>query len=341
MKRIGLVGAGGVARYAQLPAYREKGIKIRALSDINPDILNDVGDCFGIKRRYLSLEEMIVKEQIEVLDVATPPSTHLDILRTASKHHLSVVMQKPFLVRQEEFTQAEALIHKCRSFKLNLSGRYVSAWKKVKELLASGGIGKPVFCTIVNQDWWDRDPSRWDNSIQHYVIYEMLIHHLDLCVYWFGIPQKICARGGHSEKQMMNMMNWVTVSLEYENGFVVQLVENWAMPEYAFSTGHPFENVLITGTDGCIKANSEQVLHSRLHENCIHAWHLARPGQVLPQEMLSKNWFFDSFGEAMEDYLERMQCEVCVQEDKNYALQLTDLTFKVVNATESDCWISV
>ena len=35
MKKIGIVGVGGVASYAQIPAYKERKIKIQAICDIN------------------------------------------------------------------------------------------------------------------------------------------------------------------------------------------------------------------------------------------------------------------------------------------------------------------
>lgn len=340
MKKLGIIGVGGVAGYAQIPSYIEKNITIDAICDINKKVLDEIGEKFKINKRYTDIEEMITKENIDIIDVATPPQTHLDILKIANKYNLEVIIQKPLIVDQDEFEDVKKLIKNNKHVKLNMSGRYVSAWKKIKELLDAQEIGKPMLCTIVNNDWWDRDFGRWDLKTKDYIIFEMLIHHLDLCNYWFGFPKKVVARGGHSEKQNMKNMNWVDVTLEYENGSIVQLIENWAMPEYDFATGHPFEDILIIGEEGVIKANSERVKISKINDNNIKVWHLSRPGQKLPMEELKNNWFIDSFGCAMKDYLDNFNNNRNEQEDKNYAIKLTDMTFKVSEATKSDEWIN-
>ena len=59
MKRVGIVGVGGVASYAQIPAYIEHGIQIQAICDINEEILNKIGDKYNIGNRYTDIEEII------------------------------------------------------------------------------------------------------------------------------------------------------------------------------------------------------------------------------------------------------------------------------------------
>lgn len=341
MKKIGIVGVGGVASYAQIPAYIEKGIKIQAICDINKETLNKIGNRYNISSRYTNIEEMIEKEKINIIDVATPPQTHLDILRIANKYNVEVIIQKPLIVDKIELEPLKELINTNKHVKLNLTGRYVSAWEKIKEILDQKEIGKPLICTIINNDWWDRERGRWDLKTKDYIIFEMLIHHLDLCNFWFGYPKRITARGGHSEKQLMKNMNFVNVTLEYENGLIVQIIENWLMPEFDFATGHPFEDILITGENGAIKANSETVKLSKIQNNDIKVWKLPRPGQKLPVESLKNNWFIDSFGCAMEDYLQHFNKNEKELEDKNYAIKLTEMTFKVSEATKSNEWIEI
>ena len=127
MKKVGIVGIGGVASYAQIPAYIEKGIRIQAICDINEEILNKIGDKYNISNRYTDIEEMIVKEKVDIIDVATPPQTHLDIIRIANKYNVEVIMQKPLIVDIKEFEQLKELINANKHLKLNLTGRYVSA----------------------------------------------------------------------------------------------------------------------------------------------------------------------------------------------------------------------
>lgn len=222
MKKVGIVGIGGVASYAQIPAYIEKGIRIQAICDINEEILNKIGDKYNISNRYTDIEEMIVKEKVDIIDVATPPQTHLDIIRIANKYNVEVIMQKPLIVDIKEFEQLKELINANKHLKLNLTGRYVSAWQKIKKILNNKEIGKPL-----------------------------------------------------------------------------------------------------------------------IGDNDIRTWKLPRPGQKLPVESLENNWFIDSFGCAMADYLDYFNKNEKELEDKEYAIELTKLTFKVSEATKSNKWIEI
>lgn len=338
--RLAIIGVGGVAMYAHLPAYEQSNIKVTALCDKNKSILELLGKKYGIEKLYTDAEEMFENEELDIVDIATPPETHMDLLKLANSYNIKVVMQKPFIVDTNQIISAKQLVNDATMFKLNLSGRYVSAWKKIKSILEEGKLGNPILCNIMNQDWWDRDKNRWDLLVDDYIIFEMLIHHLDLCIFWFGKPKRITARGSINPSQNMKKMNLLTAILEYDNGLIINIVENWGMSEYDFATGHPFENILITCTDGCISANSETVKSSLKTDNIIEVWKYPRPGQQLPSESLRSNWFFDSFGDAMKDYL-TITDENRIIEEKQYAIWISELLFKFVEATKSTEWIEI
>lgn len=338
---IGIVGVGGVARYAHLPAYLKNNMLVKCICDTNIQVANEIGQQFGISNIYSSAEEMIAKEDIDIVDVATPPSSHLEILEICARYHKRVLMQKPIIVTLDQYNQLDALINKLPSFRVNLQGRYVSAWQKVKQILESKSLGSPLLCTINNQDWWDRQPERWDNSIRNYIVFEMLIHHIDLCIYWFGRPEKVTARGGINPQQTIKNTNYVSVMLEYKSGLIVQIVENWCMSEYKFATGHPYEDILITCSNGVIKANSEMVESSQLGDNVINTFLLPRPGQILSNEMLLHNWFCDAFGEIMNDYMINGQLPDIITRDKEHALYITKILFSISRSLESDLWITL
>jgi hypothetical protein len=122
---------------------------------------------------------------------------------------------------------------------------------------------------------------------------------------------------------------------------VVQLVEDWAMPEYRFATGHPFETVLITGERGAIRATSEAVECSIAGKNTIHTWSLPRPGQALPGASLETNWFFGSFGAALAAFLRDVEAERGKDEDLQHLRSVTGLALAVGEATRSNRWVEL
>ena len=339
MKKIAIIGVGGVARYAHLPSYKSNDIEVVALCDINKNLLEEVGKEFQIKKLYQDVDTMMNEVDIDIVDIATPPQTHLELIEKLIPYKKHIVMQKPLITDPKELGIVKLAIDRSDSFKLNMTGRYVDSWRKIKTLLDSKKYGNPLLCTITNNDWWDREPNKWDLNIDGYIVFEMLIHHLDLCLFWFGTPKKLTARGGYNPAQNIKKHNWISVMLEYKNGLIVQIIENWSMSEYEFSSGHPYEDILITLDNGAIKANSECVMASKLGKNSIDIWHYPRPGQVLPGENLKSNWLVDSFGVAMKDYIANY--EKNKDSDKKYAALLTELTFKAYESLKSDIWVNV
>ena len=77
---IGIVGVGGVARYAHLPAYRSDGLEVSALCDIDERVCKDVAREFAIERTYTDPEALMACPSVKVLDIATPPDTHAALL---------------------------------------------------------------------------------------------------------------------------------------------------------------------------------------------------------------------------------------------------------------------
>ncbi|MGZ3488564.1 MAG: Gfo/Idh/MocA family oxidoreductase, partial [Isosphaeraceae bacterium] len=73
--RIGLVGAGGVARYAHLPAYRYLGLTVTAICDVDEAVARDVAAEFGVEDVVSRPELLATRDDVDVLDIATPPST--------------------------------------------------------------------------------------------------------------------------------------------------------------------------------------------------------------------------------------------------------------------------
>lgn len=340
--RIAIVGVGGVARYAHLPAYRRRGLRVTALCDVDGELAREVATEFHVPTATDDARQLAELDDFDVVDIATPPASHAGLIEIFAAAGKPMLVQKPLCVNQDEFERIGWLKTEYDPWiRLNLTGRHVSAWQKVAELLASGEIGRPFLCSIRNRDWWDREPGRWDHGIPNYIVFEMLIHHLDLCRYWFGAPKRIAARAGTSPAQRLRRANWVSAMVEYSAPDVVQILEDWTMPEFAFATGHPFEEVLISGERGVIRASSERVELSVPERNLLRVWHLPRPGQVLPGEQLTVGWFPDSFGAAMIDFLQQVNSGGGRTADWERLVAVTSDTFAVATAIGADRWVSV
>lgn len=336
--KVGILGVGGVARYAHLPSYRDFGIEVGAVYDRDDRVAREVAREFSVPLVARDIGELCA--HVDVVDIATPPATHVDLLGAVADAGKPVLLQKPACTTRADLDEIAALRDAGLRVRLNMTGRHVSAWRRVAAAVHDGVIGRPTLCTIVNRDWWDRDAGRWDHDIQQYVVFEMVIHHLDLCRFWFGPPARVAARTGAHPRQQLAQANWATVTLEYASGLVVQLVDDWTLPEFSFASGHPFESVTITGDAGAIRATSESVAIAPLGANRLDVFHRPRPGQHLPGDELTVGWFPDSFGASMRAFIDDLTAAApdVATLDWDHLLALSTDAFTVAEAATSDSW---
>jgi len=99
MKKINaaVIGCGLVAQKRHLPILnklRDK-IEIKAICDTNEKLLSIVGDKYNIKGRYDKLSDMFSHEDIDFVNICTPPKTHLPISINAIENNCNILLEKP------------------------------------------------------------------------------------------------------------------------------------------------------------------------------------------------------------------------------------------------------
>ena len=327
-----------MARYAHLPAYRQRGIEVAGLFDRDAALAQMVAAEWSVPQVYCSLEAMLGDPTVRLVDIATPPASHADLIDLVCKAGKAALVQKPLCTTRANFERIRSWRARGGRVRLNLTARHVSAFQRVSALLESGAIGTPFFCTIANRDWWDRDVGRWELEQEDFIIHEMSIHHFDLCLRWFGMPARLAARGGINPAQRMAKTNVASVMMDYGDNMLVQIIEDWTLCEFAFSQGHPFEQIVISGDRGVIRANSERVECADLTGR-IEVWHHPRPGQKLPNRQLENAWFPDSFGHCAAEMLAALDDANQAAADWDDLERLTALTLTAAEAIHATHWL--
>ena len=141
--RGAVIGAGGIARQAHLPAFLEapsvrRRVAIVALVDSAPD-LAPVDGIPLLSRR----EQLAGAPPADFIDVCTPTATHLDLTLWGLEQGYHVLCEKPVAVTRAEADRIAAaarargrLVMPCHQYRFN------PAWTKVKQWLDEGAIGR-------------------------------------------------------------------------------------------------------------------------------------------------------------------------------------------------------
>ena len=104
--RLGLVGLGWVSQVFHLPVLTKcQDVDIVAICDKDKSRARMIAERFGIPRYYSDYEQMLAKEDLDAIDVATSTDAHLPITIAALEAGKDVFVEKPIARRYTEAVQ--------------------------------------------------------------------------------------------------------------------------------------------------------------------------------------------------------------------------------------------
>lgn len=94
--KIAIVGLGGIAQLAHLPILTKlPNVQVIAVADTNRARLKAVGDRYSLKNLYQDYKEMLDKEEIHGVVIATPTDTHAEIAINCLNAKKDILIEKP------------------------------------------------------------------------------------------------------------------------------------------------------------------------------------------------------------------------------------------------------
>ena len=94
--KAGIVGCGKVAKGYHMPALlRIGGVEIAAVCDISEAEAKRTANMFDVNRYYTDLSDMLKREDLEMVDICTPPQMHAQMAIQAMEEGCHVLLEKP------------------------------------------------------------------------------------------------------------------------------------------------------------------------------------------------------------------------------------------------------
>ncbi len=94
--RVAVIGLGGMSQVVHLPILSKlSNVEIWAVAELNKSRLKSVAEKFGITRQYLDYQELLLKEDIDAVIIATPTDSHAKIAVDCLKAKKDVLIEKP------------------------------------------------------------------------------------------------------------------------------------------------------------------------------------------------------------------------------------------------------
>lgn len=186
--RVGLIGAGAIARTAHLPAYAAWGIPVVAVASRTVGSARELATAFGVPRVHDSVAALLADPDVDVVDLATGPTGRLDLIAAAVDAGKHVLAQKPLSVDAAELPRLQEVlaIAKARGIRVavNQNARWAPVWRLATLLVRDGAIGEVVGVTHLHDKPLPPLAGTPFDDVPHMLITDYLVHWIDITRCW-------------------------------------------------------------------------------------------------------------------------------------------------------------
>jgi predicted dehydrogenase len=178
--RVAMVGAGNIAKQHLRVWQRIKGVQLSAVCDVNADAAGKMAAAANAKA-FNDFDVLIRETDADIIDICTPPSSHVPLALAAMDSGRHVLLEKPMAMNS---AGAAELVAKQRESGVQLGVMHNWLFHPVvwraRTLVDRGAIGDVLSVNIQMVDSKDdemiADPKHWCHALPGGRFGECLIH---------------------------------------------------------------------------------------------------------------------------------------------------------------------
>jgi predicted dehydrogenase len=199
-----------------------------AVADTDLLRARSVAEKFGIPQAYSDYRELL-KGDVELVSVCTPPRTHASIVLDVIEARKHVLLEKPMATSVQD---AEAIVHACEGSDVKLcmmhEYRFIPCVQEAKRRLTDGRLGNVLAVAMTAHPQF---PLRWSDAAWLYDRWSMLddvgVHYLDILGYLTEAAPKRVLAIARDASERMGFFNYVQAVIELDNSCVAYLDLSW------------------------------------------------------------------------------------------------------------------
>lgn len=181
---------------------------------------------------FRSLNEAARAVHLDAVVIATPPAVHRSILETAVSHHFAVLCEKPL---SETLAEAIEMVRLASAknvpLLVGMNFRFLPVVAEARRRVRSADLGRPIYATFTylrNRASRRSDLNSYPATMEHPMLLEQSIHHLDLIRYVYSREAlNVSAHSWNPPTSTYRGDACVAMHLEMAGGLHVEYVGTW------------------------------------------------------------------------------------------------------------------
>jgi myo-inositol 2-dehydrogenase/D-chiro-inositol 1-dehydrogenase len=224
-----------------------------AVCDIRLEVAQAVADELGIQRVVQDYHELLADKDIEAILIATSTNTHAFIMKDVAAAGKHIFCEKPLALELDKIDEALAAVEKAGvKLQVGFNRRFDKSFKQVREIVASGEIGRPCILRITNRD--PDLPAMEFMRVSGGMFLDMTIHDFDMARFQVGEVEEVYATGSvliEPELKEFGDVDTNVVTLKFANG-AVGAIDNSRKAVYGYD-----QRLEVFCSNGTAMANNE------------------------------------------------------------------------------------
>ena len=206
-----------------------------AVCDIRLEVAQAVADELGIQRVVEDYHELLADPEIEAVLIAASTNAHDYIMKDAAAAGKHIFCEKPLALELDKIDEALEAVEKTGvKLQVGFNRRFDKSFQKVREIVASGEIGRPCILRITSRD--PEVPAMEFMRVSGGMFLDMTIHDFDMARFQVGEIEEVYAIGGVMIEPELNEFGDIdtnVVTLKFTNG-AVGAIDNSRQAVYGY-----------------------------------------------------------------------------------------------------------
>ncbi|MBE3040120.1 MAG: inositol 2-dehydrogenase [Chloroflexi bacterium] len=224
-----------------------------AVCDIRLEVAQTVADELGIRRVVKDYHELLADKDIEAILIATSTNTHAFIMKDVAAAGKHIFCEKPLALELDKIDEALEAVEKAGvKLQVGFNRRFDKSFQQVRQIVASGEIGRPCILRITNRD--PDFPAMEFMRVSGGMFLDMTIHDFDMARFQVGEIEEVYATGGvliEPELKEFGDIDTNVVTLKFANG-AVGAIDNSRKAVYGYD-----QRLEVFCSNGTAMANNE------------------------------------------------------------------------------------
>jgi len=249
---VGLIGAGRIGRlHAQNLAHRIPQASLRALSDVNRKALESCAAELAVPLVTDDYRAVLDAPHVRAVAICSSTDTHSQIIEEAAAAGKHIFCEKPIDYDLARIDRAlEAVREAGVMLQIGFNRRFDPSFRRVREVVAEGGIGQPHLLRITSRD--PQPPPIEYVKVSGGIFLDMTIHDFDMARYLVDSEvDEVYALGGVLVDPAIGEagdIDTAVITLRFANG-AIGTIDNSRKASYGYD-----QRIEVFGSGGMVAA---------------------------------------------------------------------------------------